>query len=251
MAITVVASGGFIQIETGEEHHDVIKQIIKDIADFLKEHNFYKGKRLTLDEGLSFLNAGQRDWDSVILDSVMKKEIRIQTTGFLRNHTRLEKFGVRPNRGIILAGDPGTGKTMVCKAIMAEADGITCITTSAYNMYREGYISELFSIAHDLSPSIVFIEDLDSIGQERNYYYRGTPLLIALLAEMDGIEEKTAIVTVATSNSFETLDKALSERPSRFDRVFRLTRPNKEQRSVLVKLIRGKYPCPKMSENTS
>jgi cell division protease FtsH len=59
---------------------------------------------------------------------------------------------------------------------------------------------------------------------------------------MDGIAEKNAIVTVATSNSFETLDKALSERPSRFDRVFRITRPAYQQRTELVKHISKKIP---------
>lgn len=59
---------------------------------------------------------------------------------------------------------------------------------------------------------------------------------------MDGIAEKNAIVTVATSNSFETLDKALSERPSRFDRVFRITRPAYQQRAELVKHIANKIP---------
>ena len=147
-----------------------------------------------------------------------------------------------PKRGIILAGEPGTGKTIICKALISEADEITCITTAAYGTLHEQYISELFSIAQDLSPSMVFIEDLDFVGQERHDSYRGTPPLIALLTEMDGIAEKTAIVTVATSNCFEMLDKALSERPSRFDRVFKLIRPNCEQRAELIKRISEKIP---------
>jgi cell division protease FtsH len=131
---------------------------------------------------------------------------------------------------------------MACKALISEADKITCITSDACGMEQEGYIVDLFSIAQNLSPSIVFIEDLDCIGQERHGPYRGTSLLIALLAEMDGIVEKTAIVTVATSNCYETLDKALSERPSRFDRVFMITRPNAELRAELVKHISEKIP---------
>jgi cell division protease FtsH len=154
----------------------------------------------------------------------------------------LEKYGVPPKRGIILAGEPGTGKTIVCKALMSEADNITCIATSAEGMVQGGYIPELFSVAQALSPSIIFIEDIDFIGQERQGIYRGGPPLISLLAEMDGIAEKNAIVTVATSNSFETLDKALSERPSRFDRVFRITRPAYQQRAELVKHISQKIP---------
>jgi len=159
------------------------------------------------------------------------------------------KYGVPPKRGIILAGEPGTGKTIVCKALMSEADKITCIATTADGMVMGGYIPELFSVAQALSPSIIFIEDIDFIGQERHDSYRGTPPLISLLAEMDGIAEKNAIVTVATSNSFETLDKALSERPSRFDRVFRITRPAYQQRDELVKHISMKILCPKMSGN--
>jgi cell division protease FtsH len=242
LAITVNAGLGFIELEAGEQHQDLVKEIIKNIEDFFKEHNFYKFKNISFNGKISFLNARQVDWNAVVIDPTMKKEIRLNTIGFLKKCSRLAKYGVPPKRGIILAGEPGTGKTMACKALISEADNITCITTDAYGMVQEGYIVDLFSIAQDLSPSIVFIEDLDCIGQERHGPYRGTSLLIALLAEMDGIVEKTAIVTVATSNCYETLDKALSERPSRFDRVFKITRPSAELRSELVKHISEKTP---------
>ncbi len=231
-----------VQVEAYGKHQGLVKTLIRDIADFLKEHNFYRGKKLNFDSGISFLNAGQRNWDSVILDPAMKKEIRLNTIDFLNNCARLEKYGVPSRRGIILAGEPGTGKTIVCKALMSEADQITCLATTAYGMLDERYIPDLFSIAQELSPSLVFIEDIDFFGQERHDFHRGTAPLISLLAEMDGIAEKTAIVTVATSNYFETLDKALSERPSRFDRVFRITRPTYPQRAELVKHISEKIP---------
>jgi len=240
--IIIVNGSNSVQIEASEKHRRLVKSFIRSIGDFLNKHNFYKGKNLNFNGGISFLNAGQREWDSVILDPAMKKEIRLNTIGFLKNCTQLEKYGVPAKRGIILAGEPGTGKTIVCKALMSEADNITCIATSAEGMVQGGYIPELFSVAQALSPSIIFIEDIDFIGQERHDVYRGGPPLISLLAEMDGISEKNAIVTVATSNSFETLDKALSERPSRFDRVFRITRPVYQQRAELVKHISKKIP---------
>jgi cell division protease FtsH len=240
--IIILGASNSVQIEAGEKHHRLVKSFIRSIGDFLNKHNFYRGKNLNFNGGISFLNAGQRDWDSVILDPAMKKEIRLNTIGFLRNCSQLEKYGVPPKRGIILAGEPGTGKTIVCKALMSEAENITCIATTADGMVMGGYIPELFSVAQALSPSIIFIEDIDFIGQERHDSYRGTPPLISLLAEMDGIAEKNAIVTVATSNSFEMLDKALSERPSRFDRVFRITRPAYQQRDELVKHISQKIP---------
>jgi len=237
-----------IQIEAGEKHNGLVKTIIHAIADLLEKNNFYRGKKINFDRGIFFLNAGQRDWDSVILEPAMKKEIRLNTVGFLKNYALLGKYGIPPKRGIILAGEPGTGKTIVCKALMSEADKITCIAATAYGMLSESYIPDLFSIAQDLSPSMVFIEDMDFIGQERQDFYRGNAPLISLLAEMDGIAEQTAIVTVATTNNLETLDKALSERPSRFDRVFRITRPNYQQRTELVKHLSEKIP---LSENVT
>ena len=117
----------------------------------------------------------------------MKKRIYQDTIGYLKHCNELPDFGISSKRGIILSGEPGTGKTVVCKALISEANNITCITTTAYGLQHEGYISDLYAIAQDLSPSIVFIEDLDFVAQERQGFYRGTPPLIALLAEMDGI----------------------------------------------------------------
>lgn len=235
---------GLVQVEAGSEDHEAVTKLVQAIKDFMHEHNFYQGKRLSFDGRLSFLNTRLRDWDSVILDPDMKNRIRLNTIGFLKNIARMQEFGISPKRGIILSGDPGTGKTVICKALMSEAANITCITADAYSLFTGRYISDLYSLAQDLSPSMVFIEDLDSIGQERNHYYRGYPPLIALLAEMDGIVEKSQIVTVATSNSIETLDKALSERPSRFDWVFNIARPDYHRRVEILKYLAKKIPLP-------
>ena len=238
--ITVIAGpsvASFIQIESTIDHQEQVEKLLQEIADFKTKNNFYRGKRICLNHEVSFVTAGQKDWDSVILDPVMKREIRLNTIEFLKNCDKLEKYHIPSRRGIILAGEPGTGKTKICKALMAEADGITCIFTTADRMSYEGYVSIIFIIAQELSPSIVFIEDLDFIGQERRDYYRGTFPMMALLSEMDGIEEKKAIVVVATTNGLETLDKALIERPSRFDRIFKIERPNYQLRTELLKYI--------------
>jgi hypothetical protein len=95
----------------------------------------------------------------------------------------------------------------------------------------------------DLSPCIVFIEDIDLIGQARQEfgYQRGNALL-SLLAVLDGIEEKSEIVTVATTNCLYMFDKALSQRPSRFDRVIKLSRPKMPQRRELMGRLCRKIP---------
>ena len=242
MAITLDGRGN-IQIAVKAENQEKAKSLLLDINAYMDEHNIYKGKRLKLNGEISFLDVKQRDWESVILDASTKESVRLNTVGFLNNVDKIEELGIPPKRGIILAGDPGTGKTIICKAIMAEAENITCITTEAYGQYSGPYISGLYYLAQDLSPSLVFLEDIDFIGQEREDFYFGNPPLLTLLAEMDGITEKKAIVTVATSNFFEKLDKALSERPSRFDCVYRINRPDKGQRAELINNISNKIPC--------
>ena len=240
--ITVTSGSGlnYTTINASLEHQEQVKQIAQEIADFQKKNNFYRGKRICLSDDISFLNGVQKEWNFVILDPKLKKELRLNTVDFLKCCDKWEKYGIPLRRGIILAGEPGTGKTVICKALMSEADNITCISTDAYWTMRTGYISDLFSLAQDLSPTMVFIEDIDFIGQERQGSYRGTPILISLLAEMDGIEEKKAIVVVATSNCVETLDKALSERPSRFDRIFKIGMPTLQQRTELLEHLSRK-----------
>jgi cell division protease FtsH len=126
---------------------------------------------------------------------------------------------------------------------MTEAYGITCISTNGYALDSDNYLTELYELADDLSPSIVFIEDIDLIGQNRiEFGYQRGSALLALLAVLDGVEEQKKIVTVATTNFLESLDKALSQRPSRFDRVIKLTRPSVQQRRELISRLCRKIP---------
>jgi cell division protease FtsH len=122
------------------------------------------------------LNVAGKSWHSIILDRATKREVKANTVEFLRRGKRWHGFGIPQKRGVMLAGEPGTGKTLICKALMAEADGITCITTSAYQLCTDEYITELYEMAQDLSPCIVFIEDIDLIGLNREeYHYQHGP----------------------------------------------------------------------------
>jgi cell division protease FtsH len=232
-----------VQVEAPEAHEETVKQLVQAIEQYLTDHNFYRGRSISMTgDGISFMPAVQRTWDSVIIDPALKTTIRRNTIGFLRNLERWPQYGIPKKRGIILAGGPGTGKTIICKALMTEAAGITCLVSSADGMVDSGYFSDLYAIAQDLAPCIVFIEDIDSIGQEREGPFRGTPQLVSLLAEMDGISEKNEIVTVATTNHVETLDTALRKRPARFDRVVTIPPPSASLRAAHVELLSAKIP---------
>lgn len=234
---------GSVQIEGPAEKKQEMEDLIASVMTIADKENIYRGKKLEFSGQIRFLDVKERKWDTVVLDEAIKSEIKANSIDFLRQSERWVQYGIPVKRGILLCGAPGTGKTIVCKALMSAAEGITCITTNAYALATGGYITQLFELAEDLSPSIVIIEDIDLIGQSREEYgYHQGPALIDLLAEMDGIEEQGKIVTIATTNHLETLDKALSQRPSRFDKVIKLTRPSVTHRRELISRLCRKIP---------
>lgn len=240
---------GSIQLEGPVKNKEEMAEFINGVLGIAEKENFYRGKRIEFSRRIRFLDVKDRDWDSIVLDAETKSEIKSNTVDFLRRSDEWGKYGIPLKRGVLLAGEPGTGKTIICRALMSGADGITCITTNGYSLDDDDYVTELYELAEDLSPSIVFIEDIDLIGQNRmEYGYMRGSALLSLLSEMDGVEEQREVVTIATTNCLETLDKALSQRPARFDRVIKLTRPATEQRRQLVRHLCGKIPLDEESQ---
>jgi len=223
------------------ERNEQVVRFAGGIHGILFEQNFYRGKNITLGARINFLDVPRRKWDTIILDPGVKREIKANTLDFLRDCNRLAFYGIPAKRGVLLVGEPGTGKTLVCKALMSISEGVTCIMADAYSLHVGDYISDLYELAQDLAPCIVFIEDIDSISKSRvDFGMVSGPAILTLLAELDGIEEHHRIVTVGTTNYLETIDKAVGQRPSRFDRIIELTRPSLEQRKELVALLCGR-----------
>jgi len=232
-----------VKVEGSAHSEDRIRAFVRGVMAITERENFYRGKKVEFSRRIRVLNILDRSWDSIAIDADTKADIQANTVSFLKHPDQWLRYAIPLKRGVLLAGEPGTGKTVICKALMAEADGITCITTNGYAIDDDDYISELYDLAADLSPSIVFIEDIDLIGRNRveSSYQRG-PALLSLMSVLDGIEEYTEIVTVATTNCLETLDEALSHRPSRFDRVIMLTRPSTQQRREVVHRLCQRIP---------
>jgi cell division protease FtsH len=236
-------SRGSFQVEGPVDKEEEIAAFVGGVMTIAREENFYRGEKIEFAGRIRFLNVVDKSWDTIILDRAIKREVKANTIDFLKRRKRWAKYGIPQKRGVLLAGEPGTGKTLICKALMAEADGITCITTNAYALSADEYITELYEMAQDLSPCIVFIEDIDLIGLNREeYHYQHGPALLSLLTVLDGVEEKQGIVTVGTTNNLKTLDRAISQRPSRFDRVIKLSLPSLEERGELVGLLCQKIP---------
>ena len=156
-----------------------------------------------------------------------------------------EAVGIEPPKGILLIGAPGTGKTLLAKAVAnaTNASFIRLIGSELVQKYiGEGarLVRELFQLAHEKSPSIIFIDELDAVGAKRMDV--GTTgdrevqrTLMQLLGELDGFTPRGDIAIMAASNRPDILDEALL-RPGRFDRIIRIPLPNAKARLKILKI---------------
>jgi proteasome regulatory subunit len=156
-----------------------------------------------------------------------------------------ERVGVEPPKGILLFGPPGTGKTLIAKAVAHEARA-TFIRMSGSELVHkyigEGaqLVRELFALAREKSPSIVFIDEIDAVGSTRtNDGTSGSAevqrTLMQLLAEMDGFDTRGDVRIMAATNRVDMLDPALL-RPGRFDRAIEIPLPDPAARKEILKI---------------
>lgn len=160
-----------------------------------------------------------------------------------------ERVGVEPPKGILLFGSPGTGKTLIAKAVAHQARA-TFIRMSGSELVHkyigEGaqLVRELFTLAREKAPSIVFIDEIDAVGSTRtNDGTSGSAevqrTLMQLLAEMDGFDTRGDVRIMAATNRVDMLDPALL-RPGRFDRVIEIPLPDAVARKEILKIHSGK-----------
>ena len=159
------------------------------------------------------------------------------------------RIGVEPPKGILLHGSPGTGKTLIAKAVAHEAHA-TFIRMSGSELVHKfigegaGLVRELFMLARERAPAIVFIDEIDSVGSTRTH--DGTSgsaevqrTLMQLLAEMDGFDNRGDVRIMAATNRVDMLDPALL-RPGRFDRIIEIPLPDAAGRLEILKIHSGK-----------
>lgn len=160
----------------------------------------------------------------------------------LTNRTKYENIGAKIPRGILLTGEPGTGKTLLAKAIAGEAK-VNFFNTSGAE-FDEVYVGvgakrirELFANAKMMAPSIIFIDEIDSIGESRKEKYSiyHKQSLNQLLVEMDGFDTKENVIVIAATNMPERLDEAL-KRPGRFDKIIDIPLPSLTSRKEILDL---------------
>ncbi|ONK62096.1 uncharacterized protein A4U43_C07F320 [Asparagus officinalis] len=182
------------------------------------------------------------------------KEELEEIVEFLRSPDRYIRLGARPPRGVLLVGLPGTGKTLLAKAVAGEADVpfISCSASEFVELYvgmGASRVRDLFARAKKEAPSIIFIDEIDAVAKSRDGRFRivsndeREQTLNQLLTEMDGFDSNSAVIVLGATNRADVLDPAL-RRPGRFDRVVMVETPDRLGREAILKVHTSKKELP-------
>ena len=182
-------------------------------------------------------------FDDVAGNEAAKQDLS-EIVDFLKNPKKYERLGAKIPRGVLLAGEPGTGKTLMARAVAGEA-GVPFFSISG-SEFAEMFVGvgasrvrDLFGKAKKNAPSIIFIDEIDAVAHKRDA--RGgagredEQTLNQILVEMDGFDNDTGVIVMAATNRVDMLDKALL-RPGRFDRHVNVTLPERKDRVEILKV---------------
>ena len=202
-----------------------------------------------MDFGRSSAKLYSKKDNSITFDDVAgqkeAKEELAEVVDYLKNPEKYTEMGARVPKGILLVGNPGTGKTLMARAVAGEAD-VSFLSISGSDFVEmfvgvgASRVRDLFEQAKKLKPCIIFIDEIDAVGRARGAGLGGghderEQTLNQLLVEMDGFEPQSEIIVIAATNRPDVLDSALL-RPGRFDRQVYVSLPDVKEREAILTL---------------
>ena len=213
----------------------------EEIEGLMREHDLFRSKVLAFgtsehrhNQLLTFLPRPELQAEDVVLPDGVLSSIERHVVRNEEQTEALKAHGQHLKRGLLLYGPPGTGKTHTVRYLLSRAPESTVFVLSGVAMIR--YLRATTALARRLAPSIVVVEDVDLIAQDRSRSMDGNPVLFELLNEMDGIGSEADVTFVLTTNRVETMEEALTERPGRIDLAVEVPKPDAECRERLLRL---------------
>ena len=214
---------------------------LADLRRLMHEHDVYRGQVLTLKADphtggreLIFLERPQLKADELVLPDGVLDRIERHVLGPTRHREALLAGGRHLSRGLLLWGPPGTGKTLTVRYLASVLEGATVVILSGGTL---GFVGAFAGLAKRLAPSLVVLEDVDLVAQERTFGpFGSSPVLFELMNEMDGMGEDADVAWVLTTNRADALEPALAARPGRIDLAVELPLPDSDGRRRLLAL---------------
>jgi len=249
---------GKINLDIGQIPPETLKELKVNMDDFTEA---MKTVQPTLLREV-YVEVPTVHWTDIGGLDLVKQQLREAVEWPMRYPGIFEKTGIRPPKGILLFGPPGTGKTMLAKAVATES-GANFIAVKGPEVLSkwvgesEKAIREIFKRARQTAPTIIFFDEIDAIAPMRGFSHDSgvtERIVNQMLAEMDGITPLSKVVVIAATNRPDILDPALL-RPGRFDRLIYVPPPDKEARKEILMIhmrgvpIEGTQQCINLALN--
>jgi cell division protease FtsH len=207
---------------------------MEELLKYASENNFLKGKKI--DPKCNFINFDKKyDWNDIVLPEKIKDDVRRNLLNLIESHDIYKKNGLQVKRGLILSSDPGTGKSTLVK-ILCNQISWSLVWATPKHLGDAKQVAQIIELCKELSPTVLVLEDIDLYGGSREMNHNPA-LLGEMMNQLDGVQDNTDIITIATTNNKEVLDKALLNRPGRFDKVIDVPLPDVAERLKMIKVF--------------
>ena len=231
-----------VVIQVTGPDQDQVQAVLGEIRTLASERSVFRGQVISFgfevfgpgrQVPMNFLERPAVGRDQIVLPPEVLENIERQVLGVGRYSDRLLASGQHLKRGVLLHGPPGTGKTHTVRYLLGQLPGVTVVVLTGAALNR---IAAACSVARALQPSMVVVEDVDLIAEQRESRGGQHPLLFQLLNEMDGLGEDADVTFLLTTNRADLLEPALSQRPGRVDHAAELPLPDADARRRLMRL---------------
>jgi hypothetical protein len=212
---------------------------LSELRGLMRAHDVYRGHVLSLGakgaEDIRFHSLPPVAREDIILPAPLMASLERSTLEFDAHSARLHAAGRHLKRGLLFHGPPGTGKTLSIMYLIAQMQAAQPARTAILLTGRiMGLITQSCQLARLLAPSVVVLEDVDLVAQDRNQQTETGPLLFELLNEMDGLADDVDVLFILSTNRPDRLEPALAARPGRIDQAIEFPLPDAEGRRRLL-----------------
>ncbi|HEX4521828.1 MAG TPA: AAA family ATPase [Gaiellaceae bacterium] len=229
-----------IEVQAMAPDREAAEAVLTDLRQEMRRRNVYRGRAISLEKTnysgtkVNFHSIPTIERDQIILPEGVLERVESQAIVFSEQIERLRAAKRHLRRGLLLHGPPGTGKTMTAMYVAGRLPGRTVVLLTGSGL---AMIEESVAFARMLEPSLVILEDVDLVAQERTRQLPGqNAVLFELLNQMDGITEDADVIFLLTTNRPDLLESALASRPGRIDQAVEIPLPDAACRRRLFDL---------------